>query len=83
MELKGTLNAIQGLSASMSSAHGMTAVMSNNINLRMQTKEVEPTDEPQVIVPDDGFVGISRVVVDAIPSNYGKIVWNGSYITVI
>ena len=82
-ELRGELNAVQGLSASMSATQGFSASMSNNINLKIQSKFVTATDEPQVIQPDDGFVALSQVVVDAIPSNYGKIVWNGSYITVI
>lgn len=81
-ELKGKLNAVQGLSASMSATQGFSASMSNNINLKIQSKFVTATDEPQVIQPDDGFVALSQVVVDAIPSNYGKITWNGGYLIV-
>lgn len=77
MEIKGTLNATQGLSASMSAGQGLSASMSNNINLKIQSKFVQATDEPQVIVPDDGFVALSQVVVDAVPQNYGKITYNG------
>lgn len=77
MEIKGTLNATQGLSASMSAGQGLSASMSNNINLKIQSKFVTATDEPQVIVPDDGFVALSQVVVDAVPQNYGKITYNG------
>ena len=82
-DLKATLTQVQGLSAAVSPAQGLSANLSNNINIRMQTKEVEPTDEAQVIVADAGFVALSQVTVGAIPSNYGKIVWNGSYITVM
>lgn len=77
MEIKGTLNATQGLSASMSAGQGLSASMSNNINLKIQSKFVQATDEPQVIQPDDGFVALSQVIVDAVPQNYGKITYNG------
>lgn len=76
-ELRGELNAVQGLSASMSATQGFSASMSNNINLKIQSKFVTATDEPQVIQPDDGFVALSQVVVDAVPQNYGKITYNG------
>ena len=76
-ELKGKLNAVQGLSASMSSSAGLQASLSNDINIKMQTKTVTATDSVQVILPDDGFVALSKVVVNAIPSNYGEIVYNG------
>ena len=71
-ELKATLSPVQGFSANLS----------NNINIKMQNKEVEPTDEEQVIVADAGFVGLSKVKIGAIPSNYGHIVFNGSYLLV-
>ena len=70
------------LQATLSPAQGMSANLSNNINLHMQVKEVEPTDEPQAVVPDAGYVGLSRVVVGAIPNNYGQIIFNGSYLLV-
>ena len=72
MNLVGRLSAVQGLSASVST----------KAFVKMQPKEVVPTDEEQVIVADEGYVGLSRVTISAIPSNYGRIVFNGSYLLV-
>lgn len=81
-ELNAKLTTVQGLSASVSTAQGFSATMSNNINIKVQTKTVEPADTEQVIVADAGFVALSKVTVGAIPSNYGKISWNGAVLTV-
>jgi hypothetical protein len=81
-DLNAKLTPVQGLSASVSPAQGLSASMSNNINIKLQTKHIVAGDEPQVIVADAGFVGLSQVVLDAIPSNYGKISWNGAVLTV-
>lgn len=81
-ELQAKLTTVQGLGGSLSSVQGFSATMSNNINIKVQTKSVEPTDTEQVIVADAGFVALSKVTVGAIPSNYGKISWNGAYLLV-
>ena len=82
VELQAKLTTVQGLNGSLSSVQGFSATMSNNINIKMQTKSVEPADEEQVIVADAGFVALSKVTVGAIPSNYGKISWNGACLLV-
>lgn len=41
-----------------------------------------PSSETQVIVCDPGFDGISQITIDPIPSNYGRITYDGSIITV-
>ena len=82
VELQAKLTTVQGLGGSLSSVQGFSATMSNNINIKVQTKSVEPADEEQVIVADAGFVALSKVTVGAIPSNYGKISWNGAYLLV-
>lgn len=81
-ELQAKLTTVQGLGGSLSSVQGFSATMSNNINIKVQTKSVEPADTEQVIVADAGFVALSKVTVGAIPSNYGKISWNGAYLLV-
>lgn len=81
-ELQAKLTTVQGFGGSLSSVQGFSATMSNNINIKVQTKSVEPTDTEQVIVADAGFVALSKVTVGAIPSNYGKISWNGAYLLV-
>lgn len=39
----------------------------------LQEKEVIPSEEEQVVIPDNGFDGLSRVDVQAIPSNYEDV----------
>ena len=43
--------------------------------------EVTPTDRIQILATE-GKLMMSDVVVNPIPSNYGLIGWNGSYLTV-
>ena len=71
-KLTGKLTAVQGLSATLS----------NNINIRVQTKTIAPTDEAQVVVPDAGYVGLAQVVVSAVPNTYGHISWDGATLSV-
>ena len=51
---------------------------------RVITEElyVTPTEEAQTFTPDQGVDGFSKVEVNAIPSNYGLITWDGSVLTV-
>ena len=42
-----------------------------------QEKRIVPSDEEQVITADSGHAALSRVMVSAIPSNYGRISFNG------
>ena len=51
-------------------------------NARLQAKTVIPADDEQIVTADEGFNGLSTVTVERIPSNYGKITWNGVFITV-
>ena len=44
---------------------------------KMQTKSVIPTESEQILVPDPGYRGFSRVTVAAIPENYGRISYDG------
>ena len=40
------------------------------IKTKLQSKIITPTEEEQVIIPDDGYEGLSDVVVEAIPYDY-------------
>lgn len=42
-----------------------------------QEKQIIPSDVEQVIMPDKGFTAMRSVTVAAIPSNYGRISFNG------
>lgn len=42
-----------------------------------QEKCIIPSDEEQVITADSGHAALFRVTVAAIPSNYGRIRFNG------
>ena len=48
----------------------------------LQDKEVIPSAKEQTITADAGYNGLSMVKVNPIPSNYGKITWNGIYLKV-
>lgn len=42
---------------------------------------VTPSDERQTL-PTTGFLMASDIVIEPIPSNYGRITWNGATLTV-
>lgn len=46
-----------------------------------QTKTATPTDLEQVITADDGYY-LSSVTIEAIPSNYGRVGYNGGVLSV-
>lgn len=48
----------------------------------LQEKEATPSEEEQLITADTGYDGLLSVTINPIPQNYGRITWNGSYITV-
>lgn len=54
----------------------------NYVRGHFQEKEATPTQETQILLPDDNFDALSKVTVNPIPSNYGLITWNGAYLTV-
>lgn len=73
------------LSGTVSTAGVLTGMLSISTDYRpalMQEKTVTPADVAQVITPDTGYGGLSTVTVNAIPSNYGKITYDGVKILV-
>lgn len=81
-DITGRLSGASGLRGAITVSQGLSVKLSNNIKIKVQSKTVAPTDEVQTIMPDSGYAGLAQVVVGAIPSNYGKITWNGAVLTV-
>lgn len=52
------------------------------VNVRLQNKEVTPSATAQIVVADSDFDGLSEVIVNSIPSNYGLIEWIDGHLRV-
>ena len=50
--------------------------------LSLQDKTVSPETTQQTVSADEGYDGLAQVVVEAIPNDYGRISYNGSYLKV-
>lgn len=50
--------------------------------VHLQTKTITPTISRQVVGPDAGYDGFGDVTVEAIPSSYGRIEWDGATLMV-
>ena len=70
---------IEGYTAYGADGRKITGVAAQVHN---QSKSVIPADNQQIIEMDSGYTGLSRVVVEAIPSSYGHITWDGTTLTV-
>jgi len=66
------------LSATGENLHGVLSLP----GISSQAKTVVPSDEAQEVVPDTGYSALSKVIVAPVPSNYGKITWNGVFILI-
>lgn len=75
--LKGILSTAGSLTASLSAESSLTASLSSRIFIKTQEKTVTPTSQAQEITADDGYAGLSKVTVNAVPNNYGLITYNG------
>lgn len=87
MKLKGKLTAIGTLKGSLTSQGGLHGVITGGIS-RLEPLpyytgdyEVTPTSETQTLNTANLSMA-ENIVVNPIPSNYGRITYNGGYITV-
>lgn len=71
--LKGTFTAEKQVIAHFKNA-------TDRWQLKEQEKEITPTNEIQIVEPDDETYTLRKVTVAAIPSNYGKITFTGQQI---
>ena len=78
MKLEGKLSAVSTLAGTISTVQGMSGSLSSNVFIKLQEKTVMPQGSVQRIVADDGYAGLSCVRIDAIPSNYGRIIYDGN-----
>lgn len=83
--ISGEVSAIQTVKGDIDRQGDISGTISldieNIVPIYTGATEVTPGDSAQVLATR-GFALQDDIVVDAIPSNYGKITWNGSVLTV-
>ena len=83
--MKGDISTRGGLSGALSIHGGLTAQMGVPVYAEHEIyegeTEVTPSDEAQVLLTS-GLLMVDNITINPIPSNYGRIEWNGSIITV-
>ena len=83
MRLTGTLSGGSALSGSLSGAGGLSGGLSiATVATYHGPYEFTPTDEIQV-VQIGGKQATEDIIIGAIPSNYGRIEWNGAIMTIL
>lgn len=60
----------------------MRCTLDTHVAVRLEEREVIPSEAIQHIKPSAGYSGLSEVTVAAIPQNYGKITYDGSKILI-
>ena len=80
--ITGRLSGGATLTGSITAPRGVSAALSNPV-IKTQIKTITPGDEVTEVTPDSGYAGLSKVIVEAIPNNYGQIIFNGTTLMVI
>lgn len=86
MPIDVTFSDDDSFATSFSENEDITATFENTIMIPVgeyYTGEyvVTPSDTEQVLLTD-GLISAHNIVINPIPSNYGKINWNGAVLTV-
>lgn len=83
--MTGTLTPMQGLAGSLTPEHGLSGGLSPFSAAYCPDYdgplEFVPSGEPQTVLTA-GTVLHEDITISAVPSNWGRISWNGSIITV-
>lgn len=83
MNIKGSLSGNSTLHGAIATPQGVSAALSNKVFIKTQIKTITPGDNVVEVTPDGGYAGLSKVIVEAIPNNYGKIVYDGTTLLVM
>lgn len=82
-KITATIKGASSLEATLTPERGdITCTLEKSADVKLEKREVIPSDEVQRVTPGDGYGGLEEVTVAAIPSNYGKITYDGSKILV-
>lgn len=82
-KITATIKGASSLEATLTPERGdITCTLEKSAVVKLEKREVIPSDEVQRVTPGDGYGGLEEVTVAAIPSNYGKITYDGSKILV-
>ena len=84
-ELFGTLTAQHGIIGTLTALQGIqgTLTIPSAVGVEIYDGEYEftPTEDTQT-VSIENKMAVQDITINPIPSNYGRITWNGSTITV-
>lgn len=82
-KITATIKGASSLEATLTPGRGdITCTLGKSAAVKLEKREVIPSDEVQRVTPGDGYGGLEEVTVAAIPYNYGKITYDGSKILV-
>ena len=83
--LSGKISLVQTVAGSIDQQGALSGALSldveNMLPVYRGAYEVTPGDQPQVLETENTTL-LQNVVIGPIPSCYGKITWNGSFLTV-
>ena len=73
---------LQGIFYSRKPLRGEFLELQSRQDYTQQVKEVVPTGNTQIIIPDGATACLSKVIVTPIPSCYGRITYDGEKLKV-